>query len=52
MLEQYFELTLHFFCAVLMAQLTTLAIEPGNQDSIAKSFATLKNKLAEKELLG
>jgi septal ring factor EnvC (AmiA/AmiB activator) len=48
MLEQYFELTLHFFRAVLMAQLTTLAVEPGNQDSIAKSFATLKNKLAEK----
>jgi hypothetical protein len=30
-----------------MAHLTTIGIEPGNQDSVAKSFAALKNELAE-----
>jgi hypothetical protein len=30
-----------------MAHLTTIGIEPGNQDSVAKSFAALKNELAK-----
>jgi hypothetical protein len=32
-----------------MAQHTTLGIEPGNQDSAAKSFAALKNELAKEK---
>jgi hypothetical protein len=32
-----------------MAHLTTLDIEPGNQDSVAKSFAALKNELIERK---
>jgi hypothetical protein len=32
-----------------MAQLTALGVEPGNQDSAAKSFATLKNDLVQEK---
>jgi hypothetical protein len=32
-----------------MAQLTALGVEPGNQDCAAKSFAALKNELAEEK---
>jgi hypothetical protein len=32
-----------------MAQLKALGIEPGTQDSAAKSFAALKNELAEEK---
>jgi hypothetical protein len=32
-----------------MTQLTALGVKPGNQDSAAKSFAILKNELAEEK---
>jgi peptidoglycan hydrolase CwlO-like protein len=32
-----------------MAHLTTLGVEPKNQDSVAKSFVPLKNELAEEK---
>jgi peptidoglycan hydrolase CwlO-like protein len=50
MLEYNSELTLSFFAAALLDQLAALDVEPGDQDSAAKSLANLKNELAKKRL--
>jgi peptidoglycan hydrolase CwlO-like protein len=50
MLEYNSELTLSFFAAALLDQLAALNVEPGDQDSAAKSLANLKNELAKKRL--
>jgi hypothetical protein len=48
--ERYSGLTPYFFVAAFMEQLAALNIEPGDQDSAAKSLTTLKNELAEEKL--
>jgi hypothetical protein len=41
------ELTPSLSAAAFMEQLAALSVEPGDQDSAAKSVATLKNELAD-----
>jgi hypothetical protein len=47
--EEYSRLTLPPHATIFMEQHTTLGVEIGNQDSVAKSLATLKSEVAEEK---